>query len=221
MARSVEAGLAPAVRPRARVDCHETHALSSGWQAAYSPPDRHCDAGNLDDLRWIPARVPGTAAGALRDAGEWRLGEPYDFDAQDWWFRTSFDAEPVAPGEEVILRLDGIATVAEVYLNGERILESDSMFAAHALPVGARLQGGTGDGARANELAVRCRALGPLLAETRRPRARWRTRLVAERNLRFFRTMLLGRAPGFAPGPAVTGPWRAVTSGAPPAPGGR
>jgi beta-mannosidase len=45
----------------------------------------------------------------------------------------------------------------------------------------------------------------------RRPRARWRTKLVAEPNLRFFRTMLLGRAPGFAPGPAVVGPWRAVS----------
>ncbi len=62
-------------------------------------------------------------------------GEHLDFDAEDWWFRTSFDAEPAADGEEVMLRLDGIATVAEVYLNGERVLESDSMFAAHALDV--------------------------------------------------------------------------------------
>ena len=46
--------------------------------------------------------------------------------------------------------------------------------------------------------------------ERRRPRARWRTRVVAEQNLRFFRTSLLGRAPGFAPGPAPVGPWRPV-----------
>ncbi|MDQ6811633.1 MAG: glycoside hydrolase family 2 protein, partial [Actinomycetota bacterium] len=35
-------------------------------------------------------------------------------------------------------------------------------------------------------------------------------RLVADGGLRFFRTMLLGRAPGFAPGPAAVGPWRGV-----------
>ena len=151
---------------------------------------------------WLPARVPGTAAGALRDAGRWRPGDPSDLDAEDWWWRTSFDAQPVAAGEEVRLCLDGIATVAEVHLNGELVLQSDSMFAAHALDVAAQLR-------ESNELAIRCRALAPLLRERRKPRARWRTRLV-EGNLRFFRTMLLGRAPGFAPGPAAVGPWRPV-----------
>ena len=131
-------------------------------------------------------------------------GEPCDFDAEDWWFRTSFEAEPaLAPGEQVRLCLDGIATVAEVFLNGELVLESDSMFAAHALDVGGRLSA-------SNELAIRCRALAPLLGVRRRPRARWRTRLVADGNLRFFRTMLLGRCPGIAPGPAAVGPWRPV-----------
>jgi len=186
--------------------------LSAEWQAACAPPGSHHDVDDLDGLEWLAARVPGTAAGALQDAGLWRLGEPHDFDREDWWFRTSFDAEPVAPGEEVSLCLDGIATVADVYLNGELVLESDSMFAAHRLPVGEHLRStsAAGGATPSNELVIHCRALAPLLAERRRPRARWRTRLVAERNLRFFRTMLLGRAPGFAPGPAVVGPWRPV-----------
>ena len=102
----------------------------------------------------------------------------------------------------MLLALDGIATVAEVYLNGELVLESDSMFAEHRLDVGAQLRGA------GNELAVCCRALGPRLKERRRPRARWRTRLVSEGNLRFFRTMLLGRTPGMAPQTAAVGPWR-------------
>ena len=210
MSRSPEAGIAPSGRSRARVHGHETHTLSSGWQAAASPAGMHRDAAELDGLRWMPARVPGTAAGALRDAAEWRPGEPHDFDAEDWWFRTSFESEPARRGEEVSLCLDGIATVSEVYLNGERVLDSDSMFAAHELQVGTRLSTASGDGVQHNELAICCRALAPLLAEPRRPRARWRTKLVAERNLRFFRTMLMGRAPGFAPGPAAVGPWRAV-----------
>jgi beta-mannosidase len=197
----------PSSRTLARVDGHQRRELSADWQAARAPADLHANPTDLDALTWIAAQVPGTAAGALRDAGEWQLGDRFDFDAEDWWFRTSFLAEPVLPGEEAWLCLDGIATVAEVYLNGELVCESDSMFASHTLDVSGRLCEGAG---QRNELAIRCRALGPLLAVRRRPRARWRTRLVDDGNLRFFRTMLLGRMPGLAPGPPVVGPWRAV-----------
>ncbi len=203
MTQLVSSIVAPGTASRVRVEGHELRALSAGWETAAAPADREFDAAQLDDLTWIPARVPGTAAGALREAGLWHTGDARDFDSDDWWFRASFDAEPPMPGEEVDLRLDGIATVAEVYLNGELVLASDSMFAPHAVDVSERLQS-------SNEIAIRCRALGPLLRPRRRPRARWHTRLVPESNLRFFRTMLIGRAPGFAPGPAAVGPWRPV-----------
>ena len=84
-----------------------------------------------------------------------------------------------ARGEEVVLRLDGIATLAEVQLNGERVLESESMFARargrrRALGCAAR-----------NELAIRCRALAPLL-ERPAPAARALAHaLVADGGLRF------------------------------------
>jgi beta-mannosidase len=172
--------------------------LTDGWELARTAPGEADGPGDLGALSWVPAAVPGTVAGALGDA---LAG--LDPDADDWWFRVRFDADAAAGGEEVVLRLGGLATIAEVYLNGERLLESSSMFAAHEADVGERLRG-------SNELAICCRALGPRLRERRRPRARWRTRLVAEGNLRFFRTMLLGRAPGFAPGPPVVGPWRPV-----------
>jgi len=203
MTQSLDRVVAPVSSTLARMDGHELRELSAGWQAARSPADLHVGATGIDALSWTPARVPGTAAAVLHDAGLWRAGDRYDFDAEDWWFRTSFDTQPVAQGEEVRLCMDGIATVADVYLNGELVLESDSMFAHHTLDVGALLRD-------SNELAIRCRALGPLLGVRRRPRARWRTRLVADGNLRFFRTMLLGRLPGIAPGPAAVGPWRAV-----------
>jgi beta-mannosidase len=185
-----------------RIDEHDRQPVG-GWSAAACPPDVHPAPAGLDGLDWLPARVPGTAAGALRDAGRWALGDPRDLDAEDWWFRTTVDAESAGAGEEVVLRLDGIATVADVFLDGEPVLSSASMFAAHAVEVGEWLRPGS-------ELAIRCRALRPLLAVRRRPRARWRTRVVGERNLRWYRTMLLGRMPGVAPGPAAVGPWRPV-----------
>src|SRR4051812_16791221 len=121
-----------------------------------------------------------------------------DADAYDWWFRSVF------AGDGEILRFGGIATVSEVFLNGDRVLESESMFEQHEVDVSGRLR-------EHNELLIRCRALKPLLAVRRKPRARWRTAIAYDGNLRWFRTTLIGRAPGFAPGPPVVGPWRPVT----------
>ena len=66
-----------------------------------------------------------------------------------------------------------------------------------------------------NTLLIVCRALTPLLGKRRRPSARWRTRVVNAGNLRWYRTMMFGRSPGFAPGPAPVGPWRPVSLAAP------
>jgi beta-mannosidase len=187
---------------RARVAGHSIQPLQGGWELAASEPGAHADAGALEQLRWMPASVPGTVAGALREAARWRTGDERDLDAEDWWFRTGFEAEPAHAGEELLLTLDGVATVHEIYLNGELIAEGESMFASHTLEIGSRVR-------LHNEIAICCRALAPMLGRPRKPRARWRTR-IADGGLRFYRTMLLGRTPGFAPGPPAIGPWRAV-----------
>ena len=152
--------------------------LRDGWELSDDP---------LGD-RWVPAEVPGTVAAVLP-------GEP-NLDGRDWWFRTRFTA---SAGDTLVF--EGLATVAEVFLDGDLVARSESMF----VPLRVELDRG---GER--ELRICCRALARLLAVRRKPRARWRTALVAEGNLRFHRTMLLGRAPGFAPGPPVVGPFRPV-----------
>jgi beta-mannosidase len=151
----------------------------------------------------VPCAVPGTAGAALRGAGLWEPGAARDLDAEDWWFRCRFAAPDAEPGAETVLALGGIATLADVWLNGEHVLSSDNMHVAHELPAAALRPG-------ENELVVGVRALGPLLGE-RRPRPRWRTRLVETQNLRWYRTTLVGRLPAFAPAPAPVGPWRPVT----------
>jgi beta-mannosidase len=122
-------------------------------------------------------------------------------------FVVSFEAEPVAVGERVELVFDGVATVWEATLNDEIVASGTSMFAACSVDVGGLLREGGG-----NVLTIRCRALVDVLAEQpRRPRQRWRTKVVENAGaLRFVRTAVMGRAPGFAPGPPVVGPWRPV-----------
>jgi beta-mannosidase len=185
--------------PAATTNARAVRELSTGWELTATEPGRCAGADALGGLEWRPARVPGTVAMALP-------GEPaQSYDGCDWWFRTSFEAQAPGMGEELALVFEGIATVSEVYLNGTRVLASESMFASHTVPVPGSLTARV-----SNELAICCRALTPLLAVRRRPRARWRTRLVSEGNLRFFRTMLLGRTPGLPTGPPVVGPWRPI-----------
>ncbi len=175
-----------------------TASLDAAWELAGSPPDEWATPAQASEHgRWSPARVPGTVAGALGDAAD------ADLDGSDWWFRGRFVRPGGASDVRWWLALDGVATVSEVYLNGELLLRSDSMFRAHEVDVTDRL-------AEVNELTIACRALRPRLAARRRPAARWRTRIVHEGNLRWFRTMAFGRSPGFAPGPAAVGPWRPV-----------
>ena len=68
---------------RHRVDGHDIEPLDHGWQAAVTD--------GSDALTWWPARVPGTAAGVLREAG---LGPDRDLDGQEWSFRTTFEGSP-------------------------------------------------------------------------------------------------------------------------------
>ena len=60
-----------------------------------------------------------------------------DFDADDWWYRCRFAVPDRTPSTR--LRFDGLATIADAWLNGRHILHSTSMFLAHAVDVGAVL----------------------------------------------------------------------------------
>lgn len=171
-------------------------ALGEGWSLATTAPGAigtpTC-LGSITD--WISAPVPGTAAQALRDAGSWSLDAPTPLHDRDVWYRLRFTGE----GPRT-LRLGGLATIAEIWLNGERLLGSDSMFVEHAIDVALR-----GD----NELCLAFRALHPTLA-TKKGRGRWRTRLAEPANLRFARTTLLGHMAGWCPPVHAVGPYRPI-----------
>jgi len=136
--------------------------------------------------------------------GRWSLdGHTQRFDAEDWWFRLEFDAQPASQSERVLLGLDGLATMAQVWLNSEELLTSSNMFVAHICDVGQKLQ------RSGNTLLIRFGALDAELA-VRRKRPRWRTPMVEHQQMRWFRTTVLGRTPGWSPPSAVVGPWKDV-----------
>ena len=190
--------------PQASFEAQTLFALTQDWQFTPVEPGLALDPETIDraNAEWITATVPGTAASTLRAAGKWNLDIARDFDAEDGWWRCNFEWLH-EPGSECWLRFEGLASLAEVWLNGSKILQSDNQFLAHEVPVTDRLQ-------RSNSLHMRFASLNSAL-KAKRPRPRWKTRLVSNQQLRWQRTSLLGRIPGWSPPVAATGPWRPIS----------
>ena len=177
------------MRGRVRgVTGHTRIAIERGWEVAASPAGELDGPNDLSQLSWSPAYVPGTAASALPDRS--------DYDALDWWWRVPLDPDRSAGA---VLGLDGLATLWDAWLDGAHVASGDSMWAARELALDKP----------AEELVIRCRSLTAELA-TKRPRPRWKVPMLEQQQLRWFRTTLLGRTPGWSPPWPAVGPWRPI-----------
>src|SRR6185295_7022088 len=103
---------------------------------------------------------------------------------------------------KVVLGFDGLATHADAWLNGQPLLHSSNMFHEHEIDIGSRISSH-------NDLLLRFSSLDAELAR-KRPRPRWRAPMVEHQQLRWVRTTLLGRTPGWSPPAAMVGPWKDV-----------
>ncbi|MFG6486149.1 hypothetical protein ACG04R_05660 [Roseateles sp. BYS78W] len=142
--------------------------LHEGWLLAEAPAG--LDGAALTALpgdAWLPATVPGTAHGALLAAG--RIPDPFygrnELDVRwvaerRWVWRLGFDAGELAAREELVF--EGLDTYCTVWLNGERLLQSDNMFVPQRVDVRSRLKPGR------NELLL---VFEPALAEARKVEA--------------------------------------------------
>lgn len=185
---------------------HLRESLTTGWSVACTPPGAVSSPHDLASvsLDWVTAHVPSTAAETLAAAGRWSLDRATrDFDAEDWWYRTTFAATASDDRVERWLAFEGLATIADVWLNGEELLSARGMFTSHHKRVESLLR-------ENNELVLCFRSLGQALS-VRRPRPRWRVPMLEQQQLRWHRTTLLGRTPGWSPRASAVGPWRPVT----------
>ncbi|TCU16471.1 glycosyl hydrolase 2 galactose-binding domain-containing protein [Rhizobium sullae] len=173
--------------------------LSEGWNLVLTEPGTCATPRDIPpSSKFIAAPVPGTVADALERAGLFDRENPEPLNTKDAWYVCRlFD---VVPGD-AILRFEGLATLCHVFLNGQEILFSESMFAAHEIPV--TLVGG-------DDVALCFRALGPRLTEPG-ARARWRPQMIVPQGLKNVRTTLLGYMPGWCPEIHAVGPWRPIT----------
>ena len=121
----------------------------------------------------LVAEVPGTAAGAIRTAHGATAAREAHTDASDWWFVTQVQRSGTGPWR---LELDGLATLAEVWVGDERVAVSESMF----VPLVVEL-----DSIPENFcFALRFASLDAAVAK-RRPRGRWRSSMIRAQGLRW------------------------------------
>lgn len=172
--------------------------LASGWQMVVSDADQFPSPADIPAAqRRIAAPVPGTAAQALEAAGRFDRTAPVPLEGRDFWYLLDLTGEAPGPARLVF---EGLATIAEVYLNGDRILDSRSQFVAHDVPV--TLAGN-------DQLAIAFRALTPHL-KAAGTRAKWRPQMITPPGMRMVRATLLGHMPGWCPDVHAVGPWRPV-----------
>ena len=144
---------------------------------------------------WQPAAPVPVAALPSPGEGGWAAA---NLEESEFWYRCVLQAE--GPG---VLRCEGLATIAEVWVDGACVLRSDNMFLRHdvALPAAG--------GPRTLHLCFRSTAAA--LRGRKMGRPRWRPRLASSQGLRAVRTSLLGRMPGWCPPLPCVGPWRPIT----------
>jgi beta-mannosidase len=186
----------PDVSATATSEVRGADAADLRWQCADTGPQEIATPDHLHaDLTWFTAQVPGTVAAALRDGHSLDIDRPPPLLERDFWYRTILSGD--GPG---LLRLHGLATLAEVWLDDALLLRSDNMFLGHDLRI--ELTG-------SHRLHLCFRAL-----ETHPPRpsrrSRWRPAMIPRRSLRSIRTSLLGHLPGWCPALPIVGPWRPI-----------
>lgn len=129
--------------------------LGEGWQFRLVPGSEQAQA-HPEATQWHPASVPGTvhtdllANGLIRDpyVGAPEAGLQW-IGLAEWEYRTSFELAPdAARSARSDLVFEGLDTLAEVFLNGQRVLAADNAFRTWRVPVQAQLHSGR------NELRV-------------------------------------------------------------------
>lgn len=172
--------------------------LNSGWQMIVSDAGQFASPTDIPAMQTrIAAPVPGTVAQALEAAGRFDRAAPIPLESRDFWYFLDLAGEAPGPARLVF---EGLATIAEVYLNGQRILDSRSQFVTHDVLV--MLAGN-------DALAIAFRALTPHL-KAPGPRAKWRPQMITPPGMRMLRSTLLGHMPGWCPEVHAVGPWRPV-----------
>ena len=106
-------------------------------------------APNFGDAEYLEGTIPGNVEIDLMKAG--LLPDLYyadnvptaeKFEGYDWWYEKEFELASIPEDCQAFLRFNGIDTIAECFLNGEKLGFTDNMFVEHEFDVTPLLKSG-------------------------------------------------------------------------------
>jgi len=129
-------------------------SLDGEWRLDYFPQPDDGAVRTLPipaglDVRSVPATVPGNCELDLINAGILPPAEiglnvlklrPYE--GYQWLYTRTFAKPSIPAGGRAMLRFEGIDTLADIFLNGEKIGETANMLIAHKFDVTKKLKDG-------------------------------------------------------------------------------
>jgi beta-mannosidase len=143
--------LAATARPENGAGQNLIQQIDHGWQFR-----QITGVAQAAEEGWLPATVPGDVH--LDLLANKVIPDPFFRDNEaklqwienaSWEYRTNFDVAPAQLGRaNVDLVFDGLDAAAQVYVNGEKVLDADNMFRIWRVPVKSLLHSG------ANQLRV-------------------------------------------------------------------
>jgi beta-mannosidase len=126
-----------------KLDENASLSLDEGWKFRRVTP-------GANDGEWLPATVPGDVH--LDLLANKKIPEPFYRDNEtklqwienaSWQYQLDFDVTPeLFARSNVDLVFDGIDAAAQVFVNGERVLDADNMFRLWRVPVKSHLRAG-------------------------------------------------------------------------------
>lgn len=132
--------------------CGSAVSLNGEWRLCYFPQP---DGGAVRNVSNVPvnakavaATVPGNCELDLERAGllpKMELGTncwTRSFEGSQYLYTKTFTPCETPPGGKAELVFDGIDTLADVFLNGEKVGEADNMMIAHRFDVTGKVAAG-------------------------------------------------------------------------------
>lgn len=140
-------------------------SLNGTWSVMYGPdtdtgPNSPADLSSCG-FPTIPAHVPGNTVLDLMNAGVIgdvsvgnRIHDYLPFEGHQWWYRRTFSTPAYTAADRVELVCKGLDTIAEIFINGQRIGQSANMMIEHRFDITAALA----DVGQSNDLVIRLRS---------------------------------------------------------------
>ena len=184
-------------------DKRSVYELSQLAWTLYKLPAGEYEISQLESLEsYNPAQVPGTVPITVANPAPDCWQPQLDYHDFNWVYQAFIDKSVIESINLPNLVFEGLATLCDVWVNGELQLTTDNMFRQYELDL-TPFQQDTID------LKLVFRSVNNFLQQ-RRPRPRWKTKLVDNQQMRWVRATVLGHVDVWTPPIKAVGPWRPI-----------